>query len=470
MKVVHIVQQISTGGAGQAIMAWLRADVNEHVVLSLVAPAWNVREGDVSGRLIGACGIEDVRAWCADADIVVIHWWNTPELYALLSDGFAARVVVLWSHVLGNTAPHILTDEVAGIADKCVSTAPVAWPHLANVDRVWIRAGIDLSRVMSDRNDAPDRAVIGTFGSLAQSKIDYRLAEIVAPLLSAAVRWAIVGTGDAVPLLRAMVCDLEVDDYVDFIGPVRDVGRHLRAMTVVVDVPSPDSSATCDLAIQEAMAAGVPVVTVKDSAGATLVRDEFTGFVCQSRDQVAQRVRELLENAALRAQMSDCARTYAAENFGAHVTAASFAGLFDDLSKNPLGAPHRWRSIRSEASGAARFVAAVGPTGENFRRSMAIAADSQSRNRQDQADAAIATSDAAMRGPGAGGVLHYRGYYPHDPFLLWWSALIHANSGNAGFAIADAMQARRFGLDEERVDIFVEEQRRLYESGQQVAR
>ncbi len=75
-----------------------------------------------------------------------------------------------------------------------------------------------------------------------------------------------------------------------------------------------------------------------------------------------------------------------------------------------------------------------------------------------------------MRGPGAGGVLHYRGYYPHDPFLLWWSALIHANSGNAGFAIADAMQARRFGLDEERVDIFVEEQGRLYESGQQVAR
>src|SRR5262249_32654524 len=62
------------------------------------------------------------RLWAAmdQADIVQLHFWNTPELYALLRAPWPATRLIVWVHVGGASAPQVLTPELSAFGDVLV--------------------------------------------------------------------------------------------------------------------------------------------------------------------------------------------------------------------------------------------------------------------------------------------------------------------------------------------------------------
>ena len=74
-----------------------------------------------------------------DADVVQVHFWNTPELIAFMRELTAPSRVLLWSHVAGTTPPHLLTPSLLDWADITVATSASL---TGSVDEDGLAAGI----------------------------------------------------------------------------------------------------------------------------------------------------------------------------------------------------------------------------------------------------------------------------------------------------------------------------------------
>src|SRR3954453_15583536 len=109
-RVVHLIQRVSRGGAGRAL-AFLTGALTEfdHSVLAL----------DPSP------GRATLRRELAAADLVHVHFWNTPELYELLDSDLPPMRMLLWPHVNGRSAPHVLTPELVSHADMTIACTPL---------------------------------------------------------------------------------------------------------------------------------------------------------------------------------------------------------------------------------------------------------------------------------------------------------------------------------------------------------
>jgi len=102
-------------------------------------------------------------------------------------------------------------------------------------------------------------------------------------------------------------------DNVEFLGPVADMPRFMASIDILVH-PSRDPE-PFGRAVAEAMAAGKPVVATDHGGLPEVVGD--AGFLVPPRDPgaLATRVRELVEDAALRARLGEAARARASKRF-----------------------------------------------------------------------------------------------------------------------------------------------------------
>ncbi|WP_353117848.1 glycosyltransferase [Nitratidesulfovibrio sp.] len=109
------------------------------------------------------------------------------------------------------------------------------------------------------------------------------------------VRLLLVGDGECRPEVEALHADLGLGDAVHFAGTRQDIPEHLRAMGVFVLSSRVEGM---PVAVLEAMACGVPVVTTDVGGLGELVRDGETARVVPPRDPeaLAGAMRWMLEN------------------------------------------------------------------------------------------------------------------------------------------------------------------------------
>ncbi len=196
---------------------------------------------------------------------------------------------------------------------------------------------------------APQEPVVGIVAALRPEKNHegfLRLARMVADRVPQA-RFLVVGDGPRREELQALAEQVGLQKHVSFLGTRNDVDRLLRLMHVVVLTSHVEAA---PVTILEAMATGRPFVAPAVGSIPELIADGETGFVVPpgQLETQAQRVVQLLQDAALREQMGLAARRRAERHYSLESMVRGYQqllmGLFCRLRRitSPPGLEELW--------------------------------------------------------------------------------------------------------------------------------
>jgi glycosyltransferase involved in cell wall biosynthesis len=146
--------------------------------------------------------------------------------------------------------------------------------------------------------------------------------------------FAIMGDGPERERLQGVAARLGLDARVRFTGWVSETEVALRAVDVLVFSSEPVVE-TAPLAALEAMASGVPVVASDVGSLREIVTDGETGFLFPPGDgrALAERIRALLSDEALRKRMSLGARDAVERGYRLDASVAASAALLRGLAR-----------------------------------------------------------------------------------------------------------------------------------------
>ena len=155
-----------------------------------------------------------------------------------------------------------------------------------------VRCGLpDISEALPDRKEYRDAPVIGSLGRFVPKKGMIDLVEGFAHVLEAMpnARLEIVGDGPLRPEIEARIAELNLGDHVILKGAVAnsEVIEWVKGLDLFTLACREDETGDMDgipVALMEAMAYGVPVVSTKLSGIPELILDGQTGKLAQPDD------------------------------------------------------------------------------------------------------------------------------------------------------------------------------------------
>jgi colanic acid/amylovoran biosynthesis glycosyltransferase len=204
-----------------------------------------------------------------------------------------------------------------------------------------IRCGIDLAQFQrSDGRPANQVFQITAVGSLFEKKGHEYLIRACSELKAQGLDFecVIVGQGSLEQPLRSLIRELDLDGQVMLAGGqkqtwVRDrLGTSdLFALACVVEGTGERDG--IPVAIMEAMASGIPVVSTSVSGIAELVRHEETGLLVQPRDAsaLAAAILRLSRDDSLCRRLAASGRSLVEQEYDTHKNAARLVRIFRDM-------------------------------------------------------------------------------------------------------------------------------------------
>lgn len=186
----------------------------------------------------------------------------------------------------------------------------------------------DRARVLPRR--AAASPVIGTLGRIERRKGQLALVEAFARLHDEwpGVRLEIVGPvaeASYASQIRRAITRLRLQDAVRLTGHVADPSRHLARWSACVSLSSDEGQG---LAVQEAMAMGVPVVVLGAAGIEDFVTHARTGLIAQSATDVPRLLGRVLSDPRLTSRMTRSARALIKRRYHWNRTVASVEGIY----------------------------------------------------------------------------------------------------------------------------------------------
>jgi hypothetical protein len=416
----------------------------DHLLVSLGPPdpgmARQARDSGLSVR--GTPDLRSLRALVAEADIVLIHFWNSPALYQLLGTSLPKMRLLVWAHVAGETPPEVLPPELLKFADVVLASCEHT-TTLGGLEQLgYIPAVPGWDRLCGIRPSPAGEFTVGYLGKLDFSKLHPEFIGLCASVALPRARFLVCGEGGASPLLRRQAAGTVIAGRVEFRGFVEDIERAFADMDVFGYPLAPTSYAASELALQEAMYAGVPPVVMGPPAVHRQVIDGETGLVANSGDDYVRAIEYLNDHPEERARIGRSAHEFAARMWSPSVIASRWVHVYEELAARPK---RKHPPFPLAENGAARFVQSLGGMAQQFSVSMTANDEDAFASDQDIAcsPGVLCTSD--------GGVFGYRDFYPDDPFLRLWSGLILRQHGRPAVAAGEFAAAIRLGLNDSRV-------------------
>jgi glycosyltransferase involved in cell wall biosynthesis len=462
MNLLHVIPRFIGGGPERHLLAlaaaWQKTDVGiRQKVLVLdppVSAALLVKARRLGIEIQINPELSVIRDAVQAADVVDISFWNHPRLYDLLRHELPPSRWVIRSAVAGTTLPQVLTPAVGRLPDRLVlstsaslATAAVREARLRGCPVESIPALADMSRLEGFRPRPHEGIRVGYLGQVEPTKMHPRFADLCLAVADGNVCFEVFGSGSWRGALEQRFDAAGASDRVRFHGPIEDIRRAFEEMDIFGYPLAPDTYATSEKTIQEAMWAGIPPVVFAGNGSTALVDHEQTGLVCQSEADYPAAIRRLADDDALRRRLGQAARDHARAHFDPDRNAARFGSIFRSVSEAPRRSPLPFPG--RDTSGAWRFFESLGPQGHVFGVSFA---GDQASNAGElaAADASIGKSSAVLA-TGEGGIVHYRNAYPEDPHLRLWCGLTSLHAGNNASAERDFRSAIEFGLPAARV-------------------
>lgn len=450
--VVHVIQTLSRGGAARSLLTTAAAaSAVESTIVSLL-PAdrlMTAKAADAGLPVLEALSRASLDAALEAADVVHVHFWNSPELYEFLRAGLPPVRLAVWVHVAGDTPPQVVTPELVEVSDVVVASTPhtAALPVVREPTAV-IVAAADTTRLPGVEPKPHPTFNVGYIGTVDFAKMHPRYVDLSASVDVPGVRFVVCGGGNAFATLEAQALRLGAGDRFDFRGYVEDIGQVAAELDVFGYPLAPGNYSTSDLVLQEMMGAGVPPVVLPYGGAHDLVRHGETGLVARDEAEYPRAIEYLHARPEERARLGRNAREHAGRAWRPAESARRWTAIYRDL----LGVPKRRRTWPGATAserfrGADAFVESLGGTAPEFAISLA-AADEQAAI---EAERRIAAAPPVVSSAGGGGVLHYRLHYPDDGYLRLWAGLVLGAESRHVLAAAELKRAYELGCDGPRV-------------------
>jgi sugar transferase (PEP-CTERM/EpsH1 system associated) len=187
--------------------------------------------------------------------------------------------------------------------------------------------------------DAEDVVRIGSVGRIQAVKDYATLFHAMArlldrrPALRSTARLVLVGDGPLLNTMRALAANLGIADIAWLPGSTDNVPRLMQALDVFV-LPSLNEGVSNT--ILEAMATGLPVLASAVGGNVELVEDRVTGrlFPAGNAEELATRLEDYLDNAALRRTHGRAARVVAQRDFSLATMVDRYHTVYDQALNN----------------------------------------------------------------------------------------------------------------------------------------
>ncbi len=192
----------------------------------------------------------------------------------------------------------------------------------------------------------PAAALVGFVGRLSPEKGPEQFLRAVSLLqegLPEGTRFAMVGEGPMQAQLQAELQRLGLRSLVHLVGHWDDMPALYRELDLLV---SSSHSEAMPLAVMEAMASGLPVIATRVGGLPEIVQHGTSGWLVAARDieDMAARIRLMLDEPALRQRMGAAARQDAQQRLDLRPSLDRVAALMQSLAR-PAHVPRRLEDI-----------------------------------------------------------------------------------------------------------------------------
>lgn len=468
-QVLHVIQGLTGGGAARALISLARYsrqfDGPEHSAVSLQrADAKGLELARAAGiQVLDQPGSRELNRALSAADIVLVHWWNCPELATFFRRDLPPMRLAMWVHVGGYHAPYLLTADLVNFVDTAVACSPHTFAHPAfgslssdssGKRATMILAGAEFERLQGLTPRQHEGFRVGYIGTLDPTKMHPDFIAMSCAAQIPDVRFMVCGGGGADRLI-SQADQLGRKESFEFPGAVEDIRSVLETLDVYGYPLCEDTYAAAELNLQEVMFAGLPVVAFPYGGIASLIQHGETGLLVNTPEEYARAIEHLHQHPEERARLGANAAAYARQHFGAEKTGREFNDHFSRLLALPKrerqwgvgpGFPPAQDPEREFAinPGARMFLESIGTLARHYFDSM----QAPSVGDQIEADNRIGGHTLLTHYTCA---FHYRKLFPNDALLNFWAGLGFLARKHTTSALDAFQRARRAGFPQWRI-------------------
>jgi glycosyltransferase involved in cell wall biosynthesis len=444
-SILHLVEALTTGGAGRAILACAKHSARfgnfHHTVLSLkpVEPSVLQLAAEAGVAVLHTTDSQVIHRLCSEADIVQVSWWNNPAVNRWLRSKLPPMRLAVWYHVAGDGPPQIITQELVKFADFSLPCSPYTSGHKAfqcipereqATRKAMVLGAADFERLNGFQKKSHANFNVGYIGTVDFIKMHPHFIRMSAAVNVPNVKFIVCGHGIE-EFLKQEAINLGAGQRFDFRGFVEDIKGVLETLDVYGYPLCERTYAASELNLQEAMFAGVPPVVFPYGGIKYLVKDQQTGLVVANEREYVGAIEYLFHKPEERDRLGKNARAYALEHFGAENAGKELSRVYTLMLDQPKRT-RTWRAEGSPCPGAAQagttnpghrcFIESLGEHAMDFLTS----ANDQDTPESEQeallhADARIAACSSLVF---LNGIIPYQIHYPEDPYLQLWKGLV----------------------------------------------
>lgn len=427
MKLLHLMPALKPGGPVQALKALMgHLSSTDHVVLSLEA---QVRGSDLiafmqaGAKVLRAPSQDTLYQSVSEADVVLVHAYNHPSLIRALAGPLPLAKWITWYKVSGRSLPQAVFPDRLDSGVSCVFTAlsetarKGGWPVIPSMVQ---------PEFIGLKRQAHSGIVVDYIGSTNIAKLHRGAIRFLDAVRHSDMRVRLHG-GHLDPEMDADLKRASQPERFEIGGYATNVPALLASSDIFITPMAPESYASSDLALQEAMHAGLVPVVLGNAGPADMVTNGIDGRVTEDGVAFTAAIQELCDDYDARHRLGQAARATARDRFDPNKNAARLEAIIKARFEEPASgygyvADH-------ELTPAALYLISQGWEEEAAKSALL---DGDRKALRDFA-ASLGTVAAKVEG----GLIQWRNACPDDRNLRWLSAIWHEAVGADDIAKAE---------------------------------
>lgn len=376
---------------------------------------------------------DGVLASIAEADIVLIHWWNHPLLYAfLVRETLPPSRIIFWSHISGFYAPYVFNKPALNYPDLFVFTSPLSMevPEVKNLPEarhkplraIWSTGGIEHAASVHPKPHSGFK--IGYIGTVDYGKMHPGFLKMSSMVNIPDAQFVVCG-GPSDKQIQEESLQYDMGKRFFFTGQVNNVTNYLSEFDVFGYPLAPYHYGTCEQSLGESMAAGVPPVVLANRAERYIVDEGVTGIVAANEEVYARAIEELYRSPELRQRFACNAREAAGKQFSLDLMVSRWENVFNEALSFPK-TKRQWtgKYHGKNVSPAYIFLESLGEHEKEFLCSL-NAQTARDKEVAEESIKGLYESSHLWRSNTRGTPQHYHYFFPEDDHLKLWSNLMH---------------------------------------------